>query len=63
VVVAAAAVVVAAFVEIVAVASADKALVDHNRPVDNRMVPFVVLVERIPGAVGHTFVVVGTDLA
>jgi len=63
-VVAAAVVAVAAFVEIVAVASADKALVDHSLAVDSRMVPFVVVVvARIPGAVGHTSVVVGTDFA
>jgi len=59
-VVAAAVVAVAAFVEIVAVASADKALVDHSLAVDSRMVPFVVVVvARIPEAVGHTSVVVG----
>lgn len=58
--VAAAVVAVAAFVEIVAVASADKALVDHSLAVDSRMVPFVVVVvARIPEAVGHTSVVVG----
>ena len=62
-VVAAAVVAVAAFVEIVAVASADKALVDHSLAVDSRMVPFVVVVvARIPEAVGHTSVVVGTKL-
>ena len=61
-VVAAAVVAVAAFVEIVAVASADKALVGHSLAVNSRMVPFVVVVARIPEAVGHTSVVVGTKL-